>query len=103
MEFCSIGHLFGIGHCTACVIVHEMYKAIVEVLMKLYVIFPEGERVTETVDGLLKTWGIPQCCGAVDGSHIPISAPVINHINYYTEKPFILQWSRQQSITDTDL
>ena len=45
MEFHSIGHLFGIAHCTACVIVHEMCKAIVEVLMKLYVVFAEGERV----------------------------------------------------------
>lgn len=88
MEFRSIEHLFGIARCTACVIVHDTCKAIVEVLMKLYIVFPEGERISDTVDGFLKTWGIPQCCGAVDGSHIPISAPVMNHTDYYNRKGF---------------
>ena len=30
----------------AYMIVHEMCKAIVEVLLKLYIIFPEGERIS---------------------------------------------------------
>ena len=88
MEFRSTGHLFGIARCTTCVIVHESCAAIVKVLLKLYIIFPKAERVTDTVDGFLKMWGIPQCCGAVDDSHIPISAPVMNHTDYYNRKGF---------------
>ena len=88
MEFRSIGHLFGIARCTACVIVHETCAAIVDVLLKLYIIFPERERVTDIVDGFLRTWGILQCSGAIDGSQIPISAPIMNHTDYYNRKGF---------------
>ena len=27
-----------------------------------------------------------QCCGAIDGCHIPISAPAMNHYDYYDRK-----------------
>ena len=50
--------------------------------------FPQRERVTDIVDEFLKTWGIPQCCGAVDGSHMPISTPIMNHTDYYNGKGF---------------
>ena len=79
MEFCSIGHLFGIAHCTACIIVHNTCAAIVDVLPKLCIVFPEQETVTDIVDGFLRTWGAPQCFGAIDGSHIPI-LPCINWV-----------------------
>ena len=59
MELRSIGKLFGITHCTACVIFHGTCAAIVKVLLTLYIIFPKGERVTDTVDGIFKMWGIP--------------------------------------------
>ena len=48
-------HLFGITRYTACVIVHETCAAIVKVLLKLHIIFPKEERVTDTVDRFLKT------------------------------------------------
>ena len=38
-EFRSITHLFGIARCTAHVIVHETCKAIMEVLIKLYIVY----------------------------------------------------------------
>ena len=71
LEFRSIGHLFGIACCTACVIVHETCAAIVQVLLKSYISFPTGDKVKEVVDGFARSWGDPQCCGAIDGSHIP--------------------------------
>ena len=34
MEYCSIGHLFGVARCIACVIVRETCTAIVDILFK---------------------------------------------------------------------
>ena len=31
-------------------------------------------------------WDIIQCAGAIDGSHIPVSAPIGNHTDYYNRK-----------------
>ncbi|KAA8578711.1 hypothetical protein FQN60_009233, partial [Etheostoma spectabile] len=31
-------------------------------------------------------WGIPQCVGAIDGSHIPIIAPQEYHCEYFNRK-----------------
>ena len=67
MEYRSIGHLFGVARCTACVVVHETCAAIIDVLLKSYINFPRGNVVDETVEGFQKTWGVPQCCGAIDG------------------------------------
>ena len=72
-EFRSIGHLFGIARCIACVIVHETCAAIVDLLLKLYIIFPEGDRVTDIVDGFLNTWGyftVSWSCGWFPYTHI---------------------------------
>ena len=88
MEYRSIGHLFGVARCTACIVVHETCAAIIDVLLKSYINFPRGNVVDETVEGFQNTWGVPQCCGAIDGSHIPISAPVMNHTDYYNRKGF---------------
>jgi len=88
MEYWSIGHLFGVAHCTAFVIVHETCTAIIDVLLKAYISFPKGDKVKQVVDGFQRTWGVPQCCGAIDGCHIPISAPAMNHTDYYNRKGF---------------
>ena len=34
----------------------------------------------------LKVGGDFLCVGAVDGSHIPVRPPVLNHTNYYNHK-----------------
>ena len=31
-------------------------------------------------------WGLPQCIGAIDGSHIPIIAPREYHCAYFNRK-----------------
>jgi len=82
MEYRSIGHLFGVARCTACFVVHETCTAIVDALLKAYISFPKGDQVKQVVDGFQRTWGVLQCCGAIDGCHIPISAPAMNHTDY---------------------
>ena len=54
--------------------------------MVQYIKFPEGESLKQVVDGFDSKWGFPQCIGAIDGCHIPVSAPDLNHTDYYNRK-----------------
>ena len=80
-EYRTIAHLFGVARSTVCTIVHETCRAIVRILMDSYIKFPCGESLKRVVEGFESNWGFPQCGGAIDGSHIPISAPSLNHYN----------------------
>ena len=88
VEYRTIGHLFGVARCTVCVVVHETCTAIVSLLLKRYICFPQGNELNYVVEGFMKKWDLPQCVGAIDGSHIPISAPTNNHSDYYNRKGF---------------
>ena len=48
--------------------------------------FPSGDWLNQTVDEFKTKWGVPLCFGAIDGSHIPISAPELLHTDYYNHK-----------------
>ena len=85
-EYWMIAHLFGVARSTVCTIVQETCCAIVSVLMDTYIKFPTGNSLKKVVEGFEKKWGFPQCVGAIDGSHIPISAPEMNHTDYYNCK-----------------
>ena len=85
-EYRTLSHLFGIGRSTVCEIVQETCKAIVSVLMDIYITFPCGDSLKSVVDGFRQKWGYPQCAGAIDGSHIPISVPVEYQTDYYNRK-----------------
>lgn len=85
-EYRTIAHLFGIARSTVCSIVHDTCHAIVSSLMKSYIKFPTGDELQKVVDGFNAKWGFPQCVGAIDGSHIPISAPELHHTDYYNRK-----------------
>ena len=85
-DYRVLGHLFGIARSTVCVIVHDTCKAIVQVLSKEYISFPTGRALREVVDGFKSKWDIMQCAGAIDGSHIPVSPPALNHTDYYNRK-----------------
>ena len=82
-EYRTIAHLFGIAHSTVCEIVHETCRSIVEVLLKDYIKFPSGDQVVDEFKG---KWAVPQCFGAIDGSHVPISPPSNLHTVYYNRK-----------------
>ena len=85
-EYRTIGHLFGVARCTVCVIVHDTCAAIVNVLQSQYIQFPVGDKLTAVIDGFKATWNVPQCAGAIDGSHIPVKPPACNHTDYYNRK-----------------
>ena len=85
-EYRTIGHLFGVARCTVCVIVREVCRAIERVLRPRYISFPNNYRIQTIIQGFETEWGVPQCVGAIDGSHIPILAPKNNHTDYYNRK-----------------
>jgi len=85
-EYRTIGHLFGVARCTVCVIVHDTCEAIVRILLKKYVQFPMDEQLVHVVNGFRLKWGMIQCAGAVDGCHIPVKPPALNHTDYYNRK-----------------
>ena len=40
------------------------------------------------INGFQRKWNFPQCLGAIDGTHIPIKAPLVHHADYYNRKCF---------------
>ena len=87
-EYRTIGHLFGVGRSTVCMIVHDTCAAIVKVLSDKYISFPTGDKLQEVMDRFRTKWEIPQCAGAIDGSHIPVKPPALNHTDYYNRKGY---------------
>ena len=85
-EYRTIGHLFGVARCTVCIIVKEVCNAIVRILQPRYIYFPSGEELQSIINGFERMWGVPQCVGAIDGSHIPVLGPKNHHTDYYNRK-----------------
>ena len=85
-EYRSVAHLFGLARCTVCCVVKETCRAIVMRLLPKYIRFPVGDKLKETAQGFYDRWGIPQCAGSIDGSHIPVRPPSLNHTDYYNRK-----------------
>ena len=85
-EYRTVAHLFGVASSTVCSIVQETCRAIVKVLLPKYIHFPTGDKLKETVQGFRDRWAIPQCAGSIDGSHIPVQPPALNHTDYYNRK-----------------
>ena len=86
IEFRTLAHLFGIGRSTACEITHEVVEAINHVLLPKYLKFPTGHQMEKVILGFRESWNIPQCAGAIDGTHIPIIGPSENHTDFYNRK-----------------
>ena len=85
-EYRTVAHLFGVARSTVCTIVHDTCLAITNSLLKIYISFPTGESLKTVINGFEHKWGFPQCVGAIDGCHVPISAPLMNHTDYYNRK-----------------
>ena len=86
VEYRTLGHLFGIGRSTACDITREVICAVNEVLLPRYLTFPKGRAMEKVISGFRENWNLPQCAGAIDGSHIPIIGPQENHTDFYNRK-----------------
>ena len=78
-EYHSVAHQFGVARCRVCQIVMDTCIAVVQKLTPVYTSFPTGDGLKEVVRGLKDKWGVLQCAGSVDGSHVPVTPPVMNH------------------------
>lgn len=85
-EYRSVGHLFGVSITTVCRCVQEFCAAAEILLVPEQIRFPDQEKFQEMAAYNEKRWGLPQCIGAIDGSHIPIIAPQDYHCDYYNRK-----------------
>ena len=85
-EYRSIAHLLGVARSTVCVIVHETCRAIIQKFKPVYINFPTSENLRAVIQGFQDRWNIPQCAGSVDGTHIPVTPPAMNHTDYYNRK-----------------
>ena len=74
-EYHSVPHLFRLARCTVCKIVNETCRAIVRKLLPVYI-----------VEGFKDKFGVPQCAGSIDRSHIPVTPPAMNHTDYCNRK-----------------
>ena len=55
----------------------------------MYIQFPAGNEL-KVIDEFKEMWDIPQCTGSIDGSHIPVMPPGMNHTDYYNRKGWYL-------------
>ena len=85
-EYRTLSHLFGVSKATICLVVKDTCQAIISILGKEYISFPVGDQLMAVVEGFKSRWDLPQCAGAIDGSHIPIMPPANNHTDYYNRK-----------------
>ena len=84
----EIGDKFGIGASTANEKVNDAILFLIK--NKLYTVSRLHERrnLAAIINGFLERWNLPQCLGAIDGTHIPIKAPEHFHTDYFNRKCF---------------
>ena len=85
-DYRTIGHLFGISDASVCHITEEFCSSVVNNMLEDYIKIPVGEELDKVIAEFKHKWGFPQCVGAIDGSHIPVKAPVEFHADYYNRK-----------------
>ncbi|XP_062273057.1 uncharacterized protein LOC133978761 [Scomber scombrus] len=85
-EYRTISHLFGVGLSTVFNCVQEFCKAVNTVLLPEHIKIPDGPKLIELATFFSNRWRVPQCVGAIDGSHIPIIAPEEYPKDYFNRK-----------------
>ncbi|XP_060776402.1 uncharacterized protein LOC132885894 [Neoarius graeffei] len=85
-EYRTISHLFGVGVSTVFNCVQDFCNTVIKVLLPAHITCPDAERLAEMAALFQSHWRVPQCVGAIDGSHIPIIAPEEYPRDYYNWK-----------------
>ncbi|XP_073699849.1 uncharacterized protein [Garra rufa] len=85
-EYRTISHLFGVGRTTVWRCTKEFCVAAADILLAELIPLPSTESLAKMAEYFERRWGVPQCVGAIDGSHIPIIAPREHHNDYVNRK-----------------
>lgn len=84
----SLANLFGVSRGFVCGCIREVADAILRKLRPKYLTIAKGAELHRIVETYKEKWGFPMCAGAIDGTHIPIAAPVENPSAYVNRKSF---------------
>ena len=95
-----VGDLFGVAKSTVSVIVEDFCRMVRLHLQKKFVTFPNEYKFRELAKDFEALHGIPYVVGVIDGSHIPILAPINGGEDYYCQKSF--HSTLLQGIVDTN-
>ena len=87
-EYRTIANLFGVSKSFVCLCVKDVCKAITKKLGKDFLTVPKGDDLSEAMRIYKEKWGFPACAGAIDGTHIPIQAPLENRTDYINRKSY---------------
>ncbi|XP_070397963.1 uncharacterized protein [Nothobranchius furzeri] len=85
-DYRPISVLFGVGISTVAKCVKDFCAAAEAWLLPELIHLPDEGKFREIASYFESRWGLPQCVGAIDGSHIPIIAPRTFHTDYFNRK-----------------
>lgn len=85
-ELRVIGEIFGYAKSTIWKCVKRVCDAIVELLLHTWIRMPSDEECEQQAIFFQARTGLPQITGAIDGSHIPITAPQKGLSDYINRK-----------------
>ena len=87
-EYRTIANLFGVSTSFVCSCIKEVSIVIVQKMKTKFITIPKREEVKEIMRIYKDKWQFPMCTGAIDGTHIPIIAPVVDHADYVNRKGY---------------
>ena len=87
-EYRTIANLFGVSISFVCSCIKEVSTVIVQKMKTKFITIPKGEEMNEIMRIYKDKWQFPMWAGAIDGTHIPIIAPVVDHTDYVNRKGY---------------
>lgn len=85
-EYRLIANLFGVSTTSVCRCVQEFCGAVISRLLPKLIKSPSSGQLQQMANFFEERWGVPQCVGAIDGSHIPIIRPSQFQADYHNRK-----------------
>eukprot|EP01018_Ginkgo_biloba_P008023 Gb_17152 [translate_table: standard] len=85
-DLLEVGEKFGIGMSSSHYVVKEFVRAINKILVH-HISWPRGEYMDMVIKRFYDKSGLPNCCGAIDATHITITKPYgVDGTDYYNRK-----------------